>query len=168
MRDFRGFPEKWRNGVAIFGTNFAHFAFAHYSCALHQSFNPQPNVGKRHRPFPKPSLIFRSFPMRFTLPLIALAAIAAPIAPASAEKLVTVRIGYADVDVTTAEGRAALEARIEARLRKACSLEAAARYSFSRADVDSKCLADARTAARAEIERVAAAEMRSGREVAAN
>ena len=105
--------------------------------------------------------------MRFTLSLIALAALAAPAASA-AEKIVTVRIDYADVDVTTAEGRAALEARIEARLRKACSLEAAARYSFSRADVDSKCLSDARTAARAEIERVAAAEVRSGREVAAN
>jgi UrcA family protein len=106
--------------------------------------------------------------MRFTLPLIALAAIAAP-AAAAGDKVVTVRIGYADVDVTTAEGRAALEARIEARLRKACSLDqAAARYTFTRAAVDSKCLAEARTAARAEVERVAAAEARSGREVAAN
>lgn len=104
--------------------------------------------------------------MRFTLPLLALAAIAAP--AVAGEKVVTVRVGYADVDVTTAEGRAALEARIEARLRKACSLDATARYTFSRADVDSKCLADARTAARAEVERVASAEVRNGRGVAAN
>eukprot|EP01036_Dinobryon_divergens_P011880 gene11880-15993_t len=58
-----------------------------------------------------------------TLPLLALAALAAP---AAAEQVVTVKIGYGDVDVTTAEGRAALEARIDARLKKACALPAAA------------------------------------------
>lgn len=103
--------------------------------------------------------------MRFTLPLIALAALATP---ALAEDVVTVRVGYGDVDVTTPEGRAALEARIEARLKKACKLEAASRYTHTRSAVDSKCVADARVAARAEIERVAATEARSGREVAAN
>lgn len=115
--------------------------------------------------FPKPSLTFRSFPMRFTLPLIALAALATP---ALADDVVTVRVGYGDVDVTTPEGRAALEARIEARLKKACKLEAASRYTHTRSAVDSKCVADARVAARAEIERVAATEARSGREIAAN
>ena len=103
--------------------------------------------------------------MRFILPLIALAALAAP---AAAEQVVTVKIGYGDVDVTTAEGRAALEARIDARLKKACALPAAARYTHTRTAVDSKCIADARIAALAEVEKVAALQQRSGRAVAAN
>lgn len=103
--------------------------------------------------------------MRFTLPLIAIVALAAP---AAAEQVVTVKIGYGDVDVTTAEGRAALEARIDARLKKACATPAAARYSHSRSAVDSKCVADARVAALAEVEKVVAMQQRSGREVAAN
>ena len=102
--------------------------------------------------------------MRFTLPLIALAALAAPVAA----ETVTVRVGYGDVDVATAEGRAALEARIEARLKKACANEGAARYTYGRAPVDSKCMAEARTVALAEVERVASAEARSGRSVSAN
>lgn len=103
--------------------------------------------------------------MRFILPLIALAAIAAP---AAAENVVTVKISYGDVDVTTAEGRAALEARIDARLKKACTPEAHSRYTFGRYAVDNKCLTDARNAAFAEVEKVIAMRQRSGREVAAN
>lgn len=107
--------------------------------------------------------------MRFTFPLIALATIAAPAAAAPAgEDMVTVRIAYDDVDVTTAEGRAVLEARIAAKVRKACSVENAARYSYGRSVIDAKCAADARVAALAEVERVAALEARSGRAVAAN
>lgn len=107
--------------------------------------------------------------MRFTLPLIALAAVAAPVVAApTAEETVTVRINYGDVDVTSAEGRTAIEARINAKLRKACTLDGASRYTYGRGVVDDKCVADARTAALAEVERVAAAQARSGRAVAAN
>jgi UrcA family protein len=107
--------------------------------------------------------------MRFTLPLIALAAVAAPAFAAPAgDDTVTVRIAYGDVDVTSAEGRAALEARIDAKLRKACTTEAAGRFAYGRTVVDSKCVAEARTAALAEVDRVAALEARSGRAVAAN
>ena len=106
--------------------------------------------------------------MRFTLPLIALVAVAAPALAAPAEETVTVRIAYGDVDVTTPEGRAAIEARIEARLRKACTLDTASRYTHGRPSIDDKCFTDARTAALAEVERVAALEARSGRTVAAN
>ncbi len=104
--------------------------------------------------------------MRFTLPLVALAAFAVP--AAAAQDIVTVRIGYGDVDVTTSEGRAALEARIDARLKKACTLEGTARYTHGRATVDSQCVTEARAAATAEIERVAARGARVGRAVAAN
>ncbi len=104
--------------------------------------------------------------MRFALPLIALVAIAAP--AIAADDTVTVRIAYGDVDVTSTEGRAALEARIDAKLRKVCALEGAARYTHGRTAIDDKCVADARVAALAEVERVAAAEARSGRAVAAN
>jgi UrcA family protein len=101
--------------------------------------------------------------MRFILPLIALAA-AAPLAA----ETITLRVGYGDVDVTSTEGRAAIEARIDAKLRQACKLEGAGRYTFGRTLVDEKCVADARVAALAEVERVAANEARAGRAVAAN
>ena len=102
--------------------------------------------------------------MRFILPLIALAAVTAPVAA----ETVTLRVAYGDVDVTSTEGRAALEARIDAKLRQACKLEGAGRYTYGRTLVDEKCVAEARVAARAEVERVAAAEARRGRAVAAN
>lgn len=104
--------------------------------------------------------------MRFILPLIALAAVAAP--AMAADEVVTVRIAYGDVDVTTPEGRAAIEARIDARLRKACALEAPSRYTAGRTVVDGKCVTEARAAALAEVERVAMLEARSGGTVAAN
>lgn len=107
--------------------------------------------------------------MRITVPLIAFAIVAAPaVAAPAAEETVTVRIPYGDVDMTSSEGRAALESRIDAKLRKACALQGTARYSHGRATVDDKCVADARIAALAEVERVAAAQVRSGRVVAAN
>jgi UrcA family protein len=132
------------------------------------SLEKQLNVGQRHRDTDTP-LQFRSFPMRFALPLIALAAIAAPAfaAPVAGET-VTVRIAYGDVDLTSAEGRAALEARIDAKLRKACASDSTARYTIGRTAIDAKCVADARATALAEVDRVAAAEARSGRAVAAN
>lgn len=107
--------------------------------------------------------------MRFTLPLIALAAVAAPAfaAPKTGEETVTVRVAYGDVDVTSAEGRAVVEARIDAQLRQACKIEAA-RYTYGRALLDDKCVAEGRATALAEVERVAAAEARTGRTVAAN
>jgi UrcA family protein len=116
-----------------------------------------------------PSLNFRSIIMRFVLSLIALAAVAAPaVAAPAADETVTVRVAYGDVDVTSAAGRAALEARIDASVRKACTIRQNARYTFGRSVIDDKCVADARVAALAEVERVAAAETRSGRSVAAN
>lgn len=107
--------------------------------------------------------------MRFALSLIGLAAIAAPaVAAPVGDDMVTVRVAYGDVDVTTVDGRAAIEARIDAKVRKACALTGAARYTHGRVAVDDRCVAEARTAALAEVERVAAAEGRSGRAVAAN
>ena len=83
--------------------------------------------------------------MRFTLPLAALALLGTVTAQAApAEDTVTVRVGFGDVDVTTVEGRAALEARIDARLKKACSLEGTERYMHNRPAVDSRCLTEAR------------------------
>lgn len=108
--------------------------------------------------------------MRFTLPFIALAAIAAPAAAAlqPSEDIVTVAIPYGDIDLATAEGRAKLERRVEAQLRKACTVETTARYSYGRTTLDTKCVADARAAALAEVERIAAAEARGGSQVSAN
>lgn len=108
--------------------------------------------------------------MRFALPLFALAALAAPAfaAPSAGEQIVTVRIAYGDVDVTSPDGRAALEARIDAKLRKACTIETSSRYTHGRSTLDDKCVADARTVALAEVVRVAAAEAQGGRVVAAN
>lgn len=104
--------------------------------------------------------------MRFTLPLIALAAVATP--ALATEKVVDVRVSYADIDVTSEAGRAALESRVAAKLRKVCADEGVSRYNFSRATRDEKCVADGIAAAKIEVERVAAAQQRRGREVAAN
>lgn len=108
--------------------------------------------------------------MRFALPLIALAAVAAPVvaAPPADAKTVTVRIAFDDVDVSSADGRAVLEARIDAKLRKACTIDGIARYSSGRATRDEVCFTQARAAALAEVERLAAADTRKGRAIAAN
>lgn len=109
--------------------------------------------------------------MRFILSAAALAAAiaASPVAAAPAgEEVVTVRVDIADINLASAEGRAAVEARLEAKLRDACTIESNSRYGFGRDVVDQKCVAEARSAALAEVERFAAADMRAGREVAAN
>lgn len=103
--------------------------------------------------------------MRFILPLAALLAVAAP---AVADDVVTVRIAHGDVDASTAEGRAALEARIDTQLRKACALPGTARFVHGRDAVDAKCVADARAVALAEVERLASRGTRSAGAVAAN
>ena len=108
--------------------------------------------------------------MRFIFPLIALATVAAPVAaaPQGDESIVTVRIAHGDIDLSTANGRAKFEQRVETRLRKACTIESNSRYGFGRDIVDEKCVATARRTAFAEAERVVAARSRVGGEVAAN
>lgn len=105
--------------------------------------------------------------MRFVLPLLALAAIATP-AVAAAEEVVTVKITTADLDLATSEGRKALNARINAKLRKACEIESASRYNYGVKVIDRTCLADARAQARAKAAALAENSSRSGRQVAAN
>lgn len=102
--------------------------------------------------------------MRFTLPLLALAALAAP---AAADDRIDVRVSYADLDVTSPAGRAALEARLAAKLRRACTFDGAARYSLGQTRRDERCVAEGLAAAKAEVERVALLQQRRGRAVAA-
>ena len=104
--------------------------------------------------------------MRITFPLVALAAIATPVAAASAQDVVDVRISIAGVDANSTEGRAEIEARIEAELRKACTVETA--YSYRKSVVDQTCVADARAQALAQVDRMAVASSRAGNELAAN
>ncbi|MEO0462823.1 MAG: UrcA family protein [Pseudomonadota bacterium] len=108
--------------------------------------------------------------MRFSLPLIALAAIAAPVAAVAtpADTTVTVKVAFDDLDVTTPEGRAALEARIDAKTRSACTIDAASRYAYGRPVIDEVCMAEARAKALATADRIAAAKSRNGSQVAAN
>ncbi|QIQ87262.1 UrcA family protein [Erythrobacter sp.] len=107
--------------------------------------------------------------MRLALPLIALAALATPAvaAPQGTNETVTVRISFDDLDLAKADDRAVLEQRVDAQLRRACTLPSRPAYVVGPL-VDEKCVAEARTAALAEVERVAAAQARRGREVAAN
>lgn len=108
--------------------------------------------------------------MRFTLPLIALAVLAAPVAaaPKAGDEVVTVRINTADFDLTSEEGRVALEARIEAKLREACTISKRFVYDYGRPLRDETCIANARAEAMAKAERVIAASQRAGRQAAAN
>ena len=98
--------------------------------------------------------------MRTILPLIALASVAAPaLAEATAdETVVTVRIDTTGLDVNTNEGRAALEARIDAKLAEACEISTASRYTYGRPVRDEVCIAKARTEALAQAERSALAK----------
>lgn len=104
--------------------------------------------------------------MRFTLPLIALAALATP--AFAAEEVVDVRVSFADLDLGSDAGRAALETRIAQELRKVCVVEGAGRYATGRSKRDSKCVAEGLAMAKVEVERVASLQQRRGREVAAN
>ena len=104
--------------------------------------------------------------MRFTLPLIALAALATP--AFAEEEIVDVRVSFADLDVTSDAGRAALESRIATKLRHACKVDGTTRYALGRSRLDERCLADGLASAKVEVERVAALQQRRGREVAAN
>ena len=108
--------------------------------------------------------------MRFALPLVALAAISTPTITAaqSADERVTVRIDTADVDLASAEGRAIVEDRINARIKQACTIEANSRYGYGRDLVDDTCVKNAREEAFKAVERIAAAQSRAGGQVAAN
>ncbi|MEL7198091.1 MAG: UrcA family protein [Pseudomonadota bacterium] len=108
--------------------------------------------------------------MRFTLPIIALFTIAAPVAAANqdADITVPVRVSFADIDVTSAAGRSLLEQRIEAKVRKACTIEAHSRFAYGRAIVDQKCVADARAQVMEAVSQVAAKQARGGRQLSAN
>jgi UrcA family protein len=144
------------------------FAFAQPDCAMH-SFETQLNVKKDISPLVHP-LKYGVIIMRLTACLIALCAITSPAvaAPQSTEEPVSLRVPYADLDLTLEADRSALEARVSASLRKACRASAGSRYTLGRKPVDEKCVADGIAATKVEVERLAAAEMRRGREVAAN
>ncbi len=105
--------------------------------------------------------------MRFSLPFIALAAISTPIA-AQADTTVPVRVTFADIDVTSSAGRSTLEARVEAKLIEACTIEENSRYTYGRSIVDQKCVSDGRTQAMEAIAKVAANQERVSRQASAN
>jgi len=108
--------------------------------------------------------------MRTILSLIALTTLTVPAlaAPQSAEEAVTVRIQTAGIDVTTTEGRAELEARIDAKIRTACTVSKGSRFAYGRTVRDETCISKARAAALAEVERLALSKQGGGRQVAAN
>ena len=108
--------------------------------------------------------------MRVAFSLIALAAVAAPAFAAQPVDIetVTVEIPYGDVDVTSAEGRAALEARVEAKLVEACIRDVTLRFAHGRSAIDQKCVKDAKVVALAEVARVAAVGTENALKVAAN
>lgn len=105
--------------------------------------------------------------MRILLSAFALAA-AVSASPLSAEDTVTVRVEIAGLDLASAEGRAALEARITAEAREACTLSDNSRYRYGRDLVDNKCVAEARAAAMAEVDQMVAANARGEQGVAAS
>lgn len=106
--------------------------------------------------------------MRYALPLIAIAAIATP-SVAAAEEVVTVSIATADLDLTTKQGRKALDARIEVELRKACKIEKSRSASlFGSGSIDRICLVNARAKARAQVKKLVEGAGRSEGQVAAS
>lgn len=108
--------------------------------------------------------------MRTILSMIALATITVPALAAAqpVEDVVTVRINTADIDVTTREGRAELEARIDSKLRAACTITKSSRYGYGRPVRDEACITKARADALAQAESLAKSQRSGGRQVAAN
>lgn len=104
----------------------------------------------------------------FPIVLAALLSTPALAAPRDAEELVTLRVPYADLDLVKEADRAALEARVAARLRQVCRQTTISRYTLGRAAVDQKCVADGIAAAKFEVERLATTAQPRGREMAAN
>ena len=107
--------------------------------------------------------------MRFTLPIIALAALATPAVASvdAAEEQVTVKISYGDLDLTTSAGVEALEARIEAKLRRACTVDTPSRFAYGKALRDERCIAEARADAMSQANRVARVQQNRASQVAA-
>lgn len=108
--------------------------------------------------------------MRFSLPLIALAAIATPSAAVAQAGVteVPVRVSIENIDLTKAADRAALEERVETILRKACTVESNTRYSYGRKIIDGKCVSDARAEVMQAVSKVAATDARSSGQASAN
>jgi len=106
--------------------------------------------------------------MRIASFALVLAAIAAPAAALPGDETVTVRIDYADLDLSRAEARATLEQRVEAKIRDACTIETRSRYSRDRSPVDEQCVVEARQSAMTKVDRAIAAISRSAGTIAAN
>lgn len=83
---------------------------------------------------------------KFVVPAFAALSLAAAAQPASAEQ-VTVKVAYADLDLTTATGVATLEIRLAGAIRAACerpdTRELKAMQAWSDCVADAKAKADA-------------------------
>ncbi|MEM1052599.1 MAG: UrcA family protein [Pseudomonadota bacterium] len=98
--------------------------------------------------------------MRFFLPVFALtAALASPALAQVSDDLVSFRVDIGDLDLSSPQGRAELETRVEAEARIACTRDIDARYTFGRDLIDQRCVAEARDAAMAEVERLTSAPL---------
>ncbi|MEL6877183.1 MAG: UrcA family protein [Pseudomonadota bacterium] len=98
---------------------------------------------------------------------IAIAAIAAPAnagVPMPTTETVNVRIAVADLDLNSAEGRAVLKARIDAKLHQACEVESELRFRTT--TIDESCVSEGRAAALAQVEQRLAQRATSGSGVA--
>ncbi len=104
--------------------------------------------------------------MKLATAAIVLSALIA--SPVAAQDLVTVEVKTNSAELASAQGRAALEARIEATARQACAIETASRYNYGRTVVDLQCVAEARAAALAEVDRLVAVAELEGRQIASN
>lgn len=88
--------------------------------------------------------------LKSVLSVVLLAAAAAPsLATAPQPSLRTVSVGYSDLDLARPEGRARLEARIEAAVRRVCGDEGVRGLASS--TQASRCMASTRAAAERSI-----------------
>lgn len=81
----------------------------------------------------------------------ALAVFASPAIANTKGDVVEVRVAYGDLDINSAAGRAALEARIEREVRQACEVRAPLGRQAPQTDWD--CVATAKSEALAQVDR---------------
>lgn len=99
--------------------------------------------------------------MKMSLVLIAASALAVPMAPALAQGQ-SMNVPYADLNLATPAGRAALDKRIEAAARKVCAVDEVRVGTRIRDGSARKCVADVDRQVRAQIAAITGDETLGG------
>lgn len=101
-------------------------------------------------------------PLAMTLAALGLAGTAISPALASQTEKMSVRVGYGDINLATAEGQKLLDKRLERAVRTVCRIQSVSNGSRILTLDAQNCLTKARAAARQQVAALTKAEQRGG------